>query len=47
MDRGTLAIFQLSGKQPVERDKLKSCESERASTSMPTLRKKTEIKSVP
>ena len=46
MDRGYSSDFP-AGKRPIEKDKLKSGASEGASTSMPTLKKKTEIKSVP
>ena len=43
----TLAIFQLSGNRPRERDKLNSCAREGAKTEIPVFRKKLEIESTP
>ena len=43
----TLAIFQLSGNRPRERDKLNSCTREGANTEMPIFKKKLDIQSTP
>ena len=43
----TLAIFQLSGNRPRERDKLNSCTREGANTEIPTFKKELDIQSTP